>query len=177
MRSSNTEILSSCSPIAASMPPASCAPSARASNAPAAPARRRDWRAAFAGLAAACALGAAAQDKACSKADEAAAAKAVDRIVMWSQLQGTWKDYRHCDTGAIDDAFTDAVMRMLVEWKKPQALAEAMAQDPAYAAFIVKHLKSPAAKEDRESVYSRAKSDCPADLGAFCEKIAEASKP
>lgn len=123
------------------------------------------------------AIGAFAQDKPCSKADEAAAAKAVDRIVMWSQLQKTWQDYRHCDAGAIDEAFTDAVMRMLVEWKKPETLAEAMEQDPAYAAFIVKHIKSPAAKDDRESVYSRAKSDCPANRKGFCDKIVEASKP
>jgi hypothetical protein len=96
---------------------------------------------------------------------------------MWSQLQKTWHDYRQCDTGAIDDAFTDAVMRMLVEWKKPETLAEAMDRDPAYAAFIMKHIKSPAAKDDRDSVYSRAKGACPANLNAFCDKIAEASKP
>ena len=123
------------------------------------------------------AIAAVAQDKPCNKADEAAAAKAVDRIVSWPQLQKTWQDYRHCDAGDVDDAFTDAVMRMLVEWKNPEALATAMDRDPAYAAFLMKHLKSPAAKDDRESVYSRAKQSCPGNLGAFCEKIAEASKP
>ena len=122
------------------------------------------------------AMAAQAQGKACTKADEAAAAKAVDRIVTWPQLQTTWQDYRHCDSGAIDEAFTDAALRMLVEWKKPDMLADAMGKDPEYAAFIVKHLKT-AAKDDRESVFSRAKGDCPANLGAFCDKIAEAAKP
>ncbi len=134
-------------------------------------------RLALADMIAMAAVAANAQGKACTKADEAAAAKAVDRIVMWSQLQKTWQDYGHCDAGAIDDAFTDAVMRMLVEWKKPEVLAEQMDKDPAYATFIVKHIKSPAAKDDRESVYSRAKASCPGNLSAFCGKIAEASKP
>lgn len=134
-------------------------------------------RLALAGMIALAAVAANAQGKACTKADEANAAKAVDRVVMWSQLQKTWQDYGHCDAGAIDDAFTDAVMRMLVEWKKPEVLAEQMDKDPAYGTFIMKHLKSPAAKDDRESVYSRAKASCPGNLHAFCDKIAEASKP
>ena len=123
--------------------------------------------------ASACAL---AQDKPCSKADAANAEKAIERVVTWQQMQKAWQDYRHCDTGAVDEAFTDALMRQLVDWKKPELLAEAMGKDPAYEAFVMKHLKSPAAKDDRESVYSRAKGACPANLNAFCDKIAEASK-
>lgn len=118
-----------------------------------------------------------AQDKPCAKADAAAAEKAIDRVVTWPQMQKAWTDYRHCDTGPVDEQFTDALMRMLVEWKSPEALADSMTKDPAYAAFVVKHLKSPAAKDDRESVYLRAKQSCPANLAAFCEKLAEAAKP
>lgn len=131
----------------------------------------------LAAMLAAGAFAAHAQDKACTKADSAAAEKALDRVVTWPQLQKAWQDYRHCDTGNVDDLFTDALMRMLVEWKSPDALASSMNSDPAYAAFVVKHIKSPSAKDDRESVYSRAKQSCPANLSAFCEKIAEASKP
>jgi hypothetical protein len=118
-----------------------------------------------------------AQDKPCTKADSAAAEKALDRVVTWTQLEKAWRDYRQCDTGNVDELFTDALMRMLVEWKSPEALADAMAKDPAYDAFVIKHVKSPAAKDDRESVYSRAKQSCPSKLGAFCDKLVEASKP
>jgi phage/plasmid primase-like uncharacterized protein len=122
------------------------------------------------------ALAAHAQDKPCGATDSAAAAKAVDRIVTWPQLLKAWQDYRQCDSGGVADAFTDALMRMMVEWKSPDQLADAMARSPEYAAFITRHLKS-AAKEDRESAYSRAKQDCPGGLAAFCEKVLEASKP
>jgi hypothetical protein len=131
----------------------------------------------LAAILAAGAFAAQAQDKACTKPDSAAAEKALDRVVTWSQLQKAWQDYRQCDAGNVDALFTDALMRMLVEWKTPDALAGSMDKDPAYAAFVMKHIKSPAAKEDRESVYSRAKQSCPPNLSAFCEKIAEASKP
>ena len=123
------------------------------------------------------ALGANAQDKPCSSAEAAAAEKAIDRVVMWDQLRKAWQDYRHCDTGAVDDLYTDALMRLMVTWKKPEALAADMDKDPQYKAFIVRHIQSPAAKDDRDSVYSRAKSDCPANLASFCNDIVEAAKP
>jgi hypothetical protein len=122
------------------------------------------------------ALVANAQDKPCTKADMAAASKAIDRVVMWNQLEKAWQDYRHCDTGQVGDLFTEAMLRLLVDWKRPEVLAEAVAKDPQYKAFIVSHIQNQAAKEDRESVYSRAKSDCPGNLGAFCNDIAEAAK-
>src|SRR4051812_18807355 len=108
MHSSSTEIRSSCSPIAGSMPPASFARSVRAWSVRAAAAWRPDMRAlrgALACMIAAGAFAAQAQDKPCTKADEGAAAKAIDRVVTWPQLHKTWQDYRQCDTGAVDEAF------------------------------------------------------------------------
>lgn len=122
------------------------------------------------------ALGANAQDKPCTKADAAAAEKAIDRVVMWTQLEKAWQDYRHCDSGPIADQYTDALLRLLVDWKKPEVLAEAIGRDPQYKAFVVAHIQSPVAKDDRESIYSRATADCPRNLSAFCNDIAEAAK-
>ena len=120
---------------------------------------------------------ASAQDKPCSKADAAAAEKAVERVVMWDQMHKAWKDYGHCDTGNVADLYTDALMRLLVDWKKPEALADSWGKDPQYKAFVVRHIQSPAAKDDIESVYSRAKASCPPNLASFCNELAEASKP
>src|SRR5690348_4641095 len=108
MRSSNTEIRSSSSRIAASMRPASCAPFVRGSSPRDAAAWLRDMkrvRVLLAVMLAAGAFAAHGQDKACSKADAAAAEKAIDRVVTWPQMQKAWQDYRHCDTGNVDDQF------------------------------------------------------------------------
>lgn len=120
----------------------------------------------------ACAANAA--DRPCSKADEAAASKAIDRVVDWGQLRKAWQDYGHCDKGPVADLYTDALMRLMVEWKGVQALAGDV-KDKAYHDFVIAHLKSDAAKDDRDSIYSRAKASCPAGLDAFCGEIAEAA--
>lgn len=118
-----------------------------------------------------------AADKPCTKADSDAGSKAIDRVVTWAQLQKAWQDYRHCDTDAVADLFTDAILRLVVEWKSVETLAGAMKGDAQYRDFIHAHLRSPAAKDDQETVYARAKRSCPQGLADFCSAMAEAVTP
>lgn len=124
----------------------------------------------------AAALSAQAQ-KVCSKGDAAAAEKAIERVVSWPSLQKAYLDYRHCDTGPVEELYTDALLRLMVEWKNVDAVASAVAKDAEYKAWIHKHLLSPAAKDDLESVYSRVKASCPAKQEAFCGEIVAITKP
>ena len=116
-----------------------------------------------------------AQDKACSKADAQRAAKAVERVNNWGQLQKAYQDFRHCDSGPVSEAFTETFVRLLVEWKDVDAIA-ASQQDAGFKGFMEKHLKDPAAKDDLDSIYSRAKSSCPAKHEAFCAQLADFTK-
>ena len=118
-----------------------------------------------------------AQEKACSPAEMAAAEKAVDRVTNWMQLYKAWQDYRHCDKGSAEDVFTDALLRCLVEWKGVETLAKQVEGNADYRAFVERHIKSPAAKDDLQSIYSRAKMSCPKGLDSFCADIAAASTP
>ena len=123
------------------------------------------------------ALGAQAQDKPCSKSDAQKAQKALDHVASWPQLHKAFRDFGHCDSGDLDDAFTDTMLRLMVEWRDVEGLAGPMAKDPQYKAFIERHLLSPMAKPDHPSVYSRAKASCPPGLDAFCAEIAALVKP
>ena len=132
----------------------------------------------LAGAAACLALGAAlAADKPCTKADAANAEKAIDRVLNWSQLQKTWQDFRQCDTDAVGDLYTDALMRLMVDWKNMDALAAAMQKEAQFKDFVYAHLKSPTAKDDHAMVYSRARTGCPKGLEAFCAELADAVRP
>ena len=114
--------------------------------------------------------------KDCSKADAAAAEKAVDRVVNYPGLLKAWRDYGHCDTGPVADTFTDAILRLMVEWKDVDTIAQDMGRDANYKKFIHAHLQSPAAKDDRQSIFSRAKASCPLTQGAFCAELIEVVK-
>ena len=110
----------------------------------------------------------------CGKAEAANAQKAIDRVMTWPQLQKAQKDFGQCDAGEVGDAYSDALLRMLVDWQDIPALASAMG-DPAFKQFVLSHLRA-AAKEDRDAVYSRAKASCPAGKDALCGEIADAAK-
>lgn len=118
-----------------------------------------------------------AQDKACSPADAATAEKTVDRVVNWEQLYKAHQEFRHCDNGPVSEVFTDALLRLIVEWKQVDGLAKPMEKDAGYKDFVYKHLRDPAAAGDLKSVYSRAKMNCPKGLEGWCDQLAAATRP
>jgi len=126
-------------------------------------------------LAACAAVGIAQAQKACSPAEMQKAQKAADMVVTWQHLNKAWKEHRQCDTGEVADTFTDAVLRLMIEWKNVEALAEGM-KDPEYARFIQAHLRSPAAKDDLKDVRSRVNQSCPKGQDAVCKQIAAAAE-
>lgn len=112
---------------------------------------------------------------ACNKADTTKAEKAIERVANWPQMTKAWQDFNRCDTGSVDELYTETLIRLIVDWKNVDAFEAAM-KDAGFKAFVHKHLKSPAAKEDLDSVYSRAKASCPAKHEAFCAELAEFTK-
>ncbi|HZZ93348.1 MAG TPA: hypothetical protein VFE23_12360 [Usitatibacter sp.] len=120
------------------------------------------------------ATGAWGADRACSKADAANAQKAIDRVMTWPQLRKAYQDFGQCDSGDAAEGFSDALLRLLVDWQDVPALASSMS-DPAFKQFVLGHLRG-ASKEDRDAVYSRAKASCPPAQQAFCGEIADAAK-
>ena len=129
-------------------------------------------------VALALALGASAPalaQKECSKSEAAAAEKAVDRVVNYPGLLKAWRDYGHCSQGPVGELFTEAILRLMVEWKDVDTVAQDMGREPNYKKFVFGHLGN-AAKEDRQSIYSRAKASCPLTQGAFCAELIEVVK-
>jgi hypothetical protein len=112
-----------------------------------------------------------AADKPCSPADAAVAEKAIDRVVTWGNLHKAYQDYKHCDKGAVAEGYTEALLRLTVEWKNVNAFADAVNKDAGFKDFVRTHLQSPAAKDDADSVYSRTRNQCPKGLDGFCTEL------
>jgi hypothetical protein len=118
-----------------------------------------------------------AADKPCTPADKAKADKGIDNVVNWAQMQKAYVDFSHCDTGEIADLYTDALLRLIVEWKNVEAFSAAMQKDPQFKEFVYAHLKSPAAKDDRSAIFSRCSQGCPKGQEAFCAELAAVVNP
>ena len=118
-----------------------------------------------------------AADKPCTPADKAKADKGIDNVVNWGQMHKAYLDFAHCDTGEIADLYTDALLRLIVEWKNVEAFSAAMQKDAKFKEFVYEHLKSPAAKDDRSAIYSRCSQGCPKGQEAFCTELAAVVNP
>ena len=114
--------------------------------------------------------------KDCSSAESQAAEKALDNVVNWELMYKAFKQYGHCDNVLTEDTFTDAFMRIAVQWKDVNRFAANYQSDAQYKAFVHRRMKSISAKDDVKSLYSRAKTNCPPKLEAFCAEIAEVAK-
>jgi len=120
------------------------------------------------------ALPAAAQDKSCSKADAAKAEKVVDNVTSFAQLHKAWQDWRHCDTGTVSEVYTDAVFRLLVDWKGLDGLASSLNASADYKTWLLARVKS-GSKEDRAAIFSRAKTSCPRGQDGLCSDLIAAA--
>ena len=125
-------------------------------------------------IASACLATAAHAQKSCSPADMQKAQKAADNVVTWQHLNKAWKDWRQCDTGEVAETFNDAILRLMIEWKNVEALAEGM-KDPEYESFLTSHLKT-ASAEDVKDVRSRVTQSCPKGQDAVCKQLAAATE-
>jgi len=113
--------------------------------------------------------------KACTPGEAQKAQKAVDMVMTWQQLHKAWKDWGHCDAGEVGETYTDALLRLMVDWKNVDAFAEGY-KDESYRAFVKTHLQSPAAKDDIGAIRSRAKQSCPKGQDELCKQIVEATE-
>ena len=114
------------------------------------------------------------QDKACSKADAAKAEKTIDNVTSFAQLNKAWQDWRHCDSGPVAEVYSDAVFRLLVDWKGVETLASGMQGSADYKQWVLSRVKAGSA-DDRKAIFSRAKTGCPSRLDTFCGELAEAA--
>lgn len=136
------------------------------------------WRRSAALFLLAFATGAGAADKPCSKADAASAEKTIDRVLTWPAMQKAWKDYGHCDTGAVADLYSEALLRLIVgNWPKIAELEPAFTNDLAFREWILNRLSGGALpKGDLDDVHDLTQNSCPKAQKRMCEALHEAAE-
>jgi hypothetical protein len=119
-----------------------------------------------------------AADKPCSKADAAAAEKAIDRVVSWAAMHKAWKDYGHCDADNVAMVFSDALMRMLVgNWPKFAELEPAFTSDTAYRDWILDRVGGgKLSKGDVDDIHDLTQNSCPKGQKRVCDPLHAAAE-
>lgn len=90
----------------------------------------------------------------------------------WDALYKSYKLYRQCDDGAIAEGYSESVARILVDhWNTLPRLADLVAKDAAFQAFVIKHVDATLNMDDIEKVKKDADAKCPAGLRRTCQYL------
>jgi hypothetical protein len=95
----------------------------------------------------------------------------------WHALHQQFDRYGSCDDGAIAEAFTEAVIRLLADrWLEFRDLARLSKTDPTFRSFVMRHIDATVRDEDLTKVAKSARSSCPPGAAALCDNIAAAAR-
>lgn len=128
-------------------------------------------------VAVSCSSSALADTRVCT-ADEAYKAEAIsDVATSWSQLHRQFRQFAHCDDGAIAEGFSESTTLLLANhWGTTRQMEPMIASDPAFRRFIVRHVNDTVPAERLRRIARNAGKQCPRHLKSFCEDIQAAAK-
>ncbi len=106
------------------------------------------------------------------------AMKAEDEVANLKNAQAiylSYKRFRHCDDGSIAEGYSESVARLLADkWGELEALNGLTSSDQQFERFILRHLDSTIAQQDRKIILSNAREHCPPQTKRLCSLMEKA---
>lgn len=113
----------------------------------------------------------------CSPKQAEAADAMVDRLDSWPIVKLTFKKFKECDDGSIAEGNSEAIARLLVDkWSTLPQLFELIKDDPAFKAFVLRHIDTTLDGNDLEKIKNFSVSACPKGLDALCFDLRKAAE-
>jgi hypothetical protein len=114
--------------------------------------------------------------KTCTLEQGKAAETAVDHLDSWQEVHSAFKQYAQCDDGGVAEGFSDRIVHLLAtQWPRLPELAQYTRNDPAFRAFVLKHIDATADDREIRDIASLAESRCPVRLRQLCSALKDAA--
>jgi hypothetical protein len=103
-----------------------------------------------------------------------AALQAVDQLTDWNGVYDEFKRYAHCDDGALDEGWSDVVVRLLTkDWKSVSVLARLANADTKFSDFVLRHVDELMSPDEARTIVVNARTKCPRNAEKICRALAE----
>ena len=101
-----------------------------------------------------------------------AALDAANRASDWRDVQKLFTRDGMCDDGAVAEAFSGSVARVLTEhWESIPTLDHLVAANPKFKRFVLRHVDSLMSPDQARAIEDNARHHCPRDSSALCAAI------
>jgi hypothetical protein len=113
-----------------------------------------------------------AQQHPCTAAEAQRAEADTDTLRSWDALYSSYRLYQRCDDGAIGEAYSEGVARVLVDhWRTLPRLANLAKRDSRFRRFVIAHVDATLNIDDIKKIKTNAKTRCPSELSAICTDL------
>jgi len=110
--------------------------------------------------------------KVCSKEEAFKAENDIDNLKDWDSVYRSYRNFAHCDDGAIWEGYSDAVGNLLAsDWKSLYKLNKLCSADKGFKSFVLKHLDILIPANIWEVIISNATNKCPNGMRGLCKAI------
>jgi hypothetical protein len=111
--------------------------------------------------------------KVCTEAEVKEAQKEADQLSDWDSVYRSFKRFAHCDQGAIAEAYSDSVGRLLArDWKHLDAFVR-LTSDQTFEEFVIRHIDETMSEDEATLVINNARLHCPPGAKRLCRSIAD----
>ncbi|HBG45756.1 MAG TPA: hypothetical protein VI728_04140 [Syntrophales bacterium] len=118
-----------------------------------------------------------AQERACLRAEAIEAEKSIPYLNSWNDIHASYKKYKHCDDGAIAEAFSDVIVRQIAfNWDQINELIDLSNIDKDFFEFVLSHIDSTAAESSIENIIINSNEQCPESAFSECTMIKNFAK-
>ena len=113
----------------------------------------------------------------CTVAEQHRIADDLPRLKSWETIHAHFKAYLpRCDDGWMAEGYSDVVAKTLArQWATLRELDRLAGRDPAFRAFVLRHVDATVDHADLRTIAASAGRDCPHDLARLCEALAAAA--
>src|SRR5437016_7679291 len=94
-------------------------------------------------------------ETACTMDQGLRAENETDRLKDWEAVYRFFKEFAHCDNGAVSEGLDDSIIRLLgKDWNHIDALARLAARDKGFEKFVLRHIDELASQEERSEEHT-----------------------
>jgi hypothetical protein len=110
-------------------------------------------------------------DQICTRDEAIEAENEIDKLNDWDSLYKSFKQFAHCDDGAIAEGYSDIIGLLLGDWKNFNRVAELTASDLNFKRFVIKHLDETIPYDTGEKIFENVQKRCPSNAKKLCKLI------
>jgi hypothetical protein len=115
--------------------------------------------------------------KECTQMEAYAAESVTDYLDSWENVNQAFKEFGHCDDGAIAEGFDEAISLLWAnQWQKLPEMIKYSKESRTFKAFVYKRVWSESVPIERwQKILKNAQEKCPPGSTEFCSEIIRAS--